>query len=84
MAMQSAPFCLGIMACKCVGVMYSRGMRAHMAAITQTHKAHVVMRQEHGARSELGAGPIGSLWSENQASDVSFNSSGLFIYFFRK
>lgn len=76
---QSAPFCLGIAACKCVGVMYSRGMRAHMAAITQTHKAHVVMQRGHRARTGLGAGPTGSLSSENQACDVRFNASLLWI-----
>lgn len=81
-AMHSAPFCLGIAACKCVGVMYSRGMRAHMAAITQTHKAHVVMQQELRARSELGAGPIGSLSSGNQACDASLNSSRPWIFSF--
>lgn len=37
MAMESASLCLGIMSCECVDVMYSTGMCAHMAVITQTH-----------------------------------------------
>lgn len=40
-------------------------MRAHMAAITQTHKVHLVMQQEHRARSEFGGrDQIGRLASE--------------------
>lgn len=36
-AMDLASLCLGIMSSECVDVVYSTGMCAHMAVITQTH-----------------------------------------------
>lgn len=36
MEMEAALLCLGIMGCKCVDIMYSTGMCAHMAVIKRT------------------------------------------------
>lgn len=37
MEMEAALLCLGIMGRKCVDIMYSTGMCAHMAVIKRTH-----------------------------------------------
>ncbi len=62
MATESASLCLGIMSCECVDVMYSTGMRTHMAVITQTH-TQAAMQQEYRVCRNW------EFWTRLQSSD---------------